>query len=107
VPPEAIPTRKLGFAVPLGEWLRGPLRPLAEDTLFSTDGAGSGVLDRRALRTYWDDHLSGRKDKKWGLWTILAFNWWISRRGAADERDTSGFGGDGRAQPTGAASADG
>jgi asparagine synthase (glutamine-hydrolysing) len=90
VPPQAIPTRKLGFAVPLGEWLRGPLRPLVEDTLFSTDGATAGLFERRALRSYWDDHLSGRKDRKWGLWTILALNWWTVGRRDNNERDTYG-----------------
>lgn len=76
VPPDAIPTPKRGFTVPLAQWLRGPLRPMVEDTLFGGTLYPDGVFDRRALKEYWDDHLSGRRDCKWGIWTLLALQWW-------------------------------
>jgi asparagine synthase (glutamine-hydrolysing) len=76
VPPEVIPKAKLGFAVPLGAWLRGPLRPLVEATLFEGELFPSGVFNRQALRQYWEEHLSGRRDRKWGLWTLLTLQWW-------------------------------
>lgn len=76
VPAECIPTTKRGFAVPLSEWLRGPLRPLVERTLFERDLYPQGVFHRQGLRRYWEEHLSGRRDAKWGLWTLLALQWW-------------------------------
>ena len=76
VPADSIPKAKRGFAVPLGDWLRGPLRPLAEETLFHRDLYPAGVFHRESLRRYWSEHLSGRRDGKWGLWTILALQWW-------------------------------
>jgi asparagine synthase (glutamine-hydrolysing) len=76
VPAEIIPEAKRGFAVPLGDWLRGPLRPLAEDTLFGGELYPSGVFDRQGLRAYWQEHLDGQRDHKWGLWTLLALQWW-------------------------------
>lgn len=76
VPPAEIPTPKLGFAVPLADWLRGPLRPLVEDTFFGADLWPDHVFARPALRRYWADHLSGKRDHKWGLWTLLALQWW-------------------------------
>lgn len=76
VPADIIPKPKRGFAVPLGDWLRGPLRPLVEETLFSGSLYPDGVFDRRGLRRYWEDHLSGRRDLKWGLWTLLTLQWW-------------------------------
>jgi len=88
VPAAEIPRAKRGFAVPLGDWLRGPLRPVVEDTLFDRDLWPVGVFDRAALRRYWDDHRSGRRDCKWGIWTLLALQWWARRpdtRGAAAE----------------------
>jgi len=83
VRPELIPKQKLGFAVPLGGWLRGPLRPLVEDTLFGCDLYPNGLFARDAVRRYWDDHLSGRRDLKWGLWTMLTLQWWARTHRAA------------------------
>lgn len=76
VPAEAIPTPKRGFAVPLGDWLRGPLRRMTEETLLSADLYPAGVFDRQGLRRYLDDHFSGKRDCKWGIWTLLALQWW-------------------------------
>ena len=78
VPASEIPTPKRGFAVPLGDWLRGPLRPLVEDTLLTGPLYPEGVFDRQGLRCYWQDHLSGKRDCKWGIWTLLALQWWGS-----------------------------
>lgn len=75
-PPEIIPETKRGFAVPLGDWLRGPLRPLVEETLFGGEPYPGGVFDRQGLREYWQEHLDGRRDHKWGLWTLLALQGW-------------------------------
>ena len=82
VPPESIPRPKRGFAVPLGDWLRGPLRTLVEDTLFSGDLYPTGVFDKAALRQYWDGHLRGM-DRKWGIWTLLSLQWWAAAHGRA------------------------
>jgi asparagine synthase (glutamine-hydrolysing) len=76
VPASEIPAPKRGFAVPLGDWLRGPLRPLVEETLFQKPLYPEGVFSKQGLRSYWEDHLSGRRDCKWGLWTLLALQWW-------------------------------
>ena len=79
VPAETIPTAKLGFAVPLGDWLRGPLRQLVEDTLLSGDLYPSGIFDRKAVRAYCNQHLSGQRDLKWGLWSLLTLQWWATK----------------------------
>src|SRR5262249_6958688 len=78
VPKDAIPLPKRGFAVPLGEWLRGDMRPMLEDVLFNGDLFPSGVFDRKGLRHYWEDHLEGRRDLKWGLWPLLTLQWWAT-----------------------------
>jgi asparagine synthase (glutamine-hydrolysing) len=76
VPAEAIPKPKRGFAVPLGDWMRTSLRPLVEDTLFASELYPAGLFELRGLERYWRDHLDGRRDAKWGLWTILSLQWW-------------------------------
>lgn len=76
VPADLIPLPKRGFAVPLGEWLRGPLRPLVEQTLFQRHLYPDGIFNLKGLRRYWQAFLAGQRDAKWGLWTLLALQWW-------------------------------
>lgn len=76
VPQEIIPQVKRGFAVPLGEWLRGPLRPIVEDMLLSRNLYPTGVFESKAVDAFWQEHLSGMKDHKWGLWTLMSLQGW-------------------------------
>jgi asparagine synthase (glutamine-hydrolysing) len=76
VPPELIDRRKRGFAIPLGDWLRGPLREKVESTLFDRPLFPEGLFCRSAIMEYWQEHLSGAANHKWGLWTLLALQWW-------------------------------
>lgn len=74
VPTEAIPKPKRGFAVPLGDWMKGALRPLIEQHLMGA--TPHSVFDPQALRAYTDEHLTGKKDHKWGIWTLLMWQRW-------------------------------
>jgi asparagine synthase (glutamine-hydrolysing) len=79
---------KAGFAVPVGEWLRGPLRPWAEDLLEPGRMAQEGYFDAAIVRRRWREHLSGRRDSTPALWAVLMFQAWHrqepeSRREAA------------------------
>lgn len=76
VPDEVIPKIKRGFAVPLGEWFRKDLSVIVEQTLFDRPLYPEGVFDQRAIFKYWQTHLTGQKDLKWGLWTLLSLQWW-------------------------------
>jgi asparagine synthase (glutamine-hydrolysing) len=68
---------KAGFAVPIGAWLRGPLRDWAEDFLEPGRMAGEGWLDSRMVRQRWENHLSGRRDSTQAIWAILMFQAWL------------------------------
>ncbi|MBX3744348.1 MAG: asparagine synthase (glutamine-hydrolyzing) [Verrucomicrobiae bacterium] len=76
---ELISRRKMGFSVPLAGWLRGPWKGVVEDTLFGGKLMPSGMFDVRELRTLWNEHLEGRADHKWTLWTLLSLQWWAQR----------------------------
>ena len=89
VPAESISPAKRGFAVPLGDWLRGPLRPLVEAALFDGELYPAGVFDKAGLRTYWHEHLTGHADHKWGLWTLLALQGWAREHLPQAARDPS------------------
>jgi asparagine synthase (glutamine-hydrolysing) len=79
VPPESIPKPKRGFSIPLTSWLRGPLRSMIEDTLISRNLYPEGVFERKGVEKLWQQHLSEEADHKWGLWTLLALQWWAEK----------------------------
>lgn len=67
---------KAGFAVPVGEWLRGPLRPWAEDLLEPGRMAQEGFFDPSIVRRRWQEHLAGWRDSTPALWAVLMFEAW-------------------------------
>ena len=76
--PEALFDRpKAGFAIPVGPWLRGPLRGWAEELLDQRRLSSEGWFDARAVRRRWDDHVSGRRDSTHAIWAILMFQAWL------------------------------
>lgn len=82
VPRELIERPKMGFAVPLGDWLRGPLRDWAETLLDETRLWQAGLLDVQTVRQTWDAHLSGRANHEYRLWNVLMLESWRERWGA-------------------------
>ena len=78
VPRRLIERPKMGFAVPLADWLRGPLRDWAED-LLDPARLGGGLIDTAAVRLLWTEHLSGRRNWAYALWTILMYEAWRRR----------------------------
>ncbi len=77
VPRELIERPKTGFAMPLGQWLRGPLRDWAESLLDEGRLRREGFLDSGLVRRTWEDHLTGARDWSARLWCILMFEAWL------------------------------
>lgn len=75
--PEALFDRpKAGFGVPIGEWIKGPLRPWAEELLDPRRTKEDGWFDPTLVQARWKDHLSGRRDSTPAIWSILMFQAW-------------------------------
>ncbi|NIZ00167.1 asparagine synthase (glutamine-hydrolyzing) [Thalassospira lucentensis] len=75
--PEAITDRpKMGFGVPIGSWLRGPLKEWAENLLDPTTIAKHGILSPAPVRQKWLEHLAGDADWQYYLWDILMLQAW-------------------------------
>lgn len=76
VPAELFERPKSGFAIPVGAWLRGPLRDWAESLLSETALKESALLHASPIRSVWQDHLSGRSNHEGRLWAVLMFQLW-------------------------------
>lgn len=77
VPKTLIERPKMGFGVPLAEWLRGGLSEWAQDLLQESKLQQQGFLDVALVKQYLKEHLTGKKDRHGILWNILMFQQWL------------------------------
>lgn len=77
VPREITDRPKTGFGVPLGGWLRGPLREWADDLLHPRRLEQQGVINSIPVVRALNEHMSGRRDNEHQLWTVLMLQTWL------------------------------
>jgi asparagine synthase (glutamine-hydrolysing) len=74
--------RKMGFAVPIGDWLRESLRPMMEDLLGAGDSFATRNFQGSVLRRMIDEHCCGRMDHSQRLYALVMLElWWKERAG--------------------------
>ena len=65
---------KMGFAVPLARWFRGPLRQRVRDSLLGGPMQDSGMFNPVAMRQIVEQHEAGTRDFSTAIWTMLMFD---------------------------------
>lgn len=73
LPKDILYRPKMGFAVPLASWFRGPLKQRVRDAVLGPVLAGTGYFDPKFLRELVEQHQSGRRDNSAALWSLLMF----------------------------------
>jgi len=79
VPRALVERPKMGFAVPIDQWLRGPLREWAEDLLSERSLKSAGLLDPAPVRQRLAEHQTGRRNWQYPLWGALMIQAWHRR----------------------------
>lgn len=74
LPPDIMYRPKMGFAVPLSRWFRGPLRQRVRDTLLKGQIAESGWFNPEVIKKIVEQHESGLGDHSTPIWTLLMFD---------------------------------
>jgi asparagine synthase (glutamine-hydrolysing) len=77
VPSRLIERPKMGFAVPLGEWMRGPLRGWCEELLSPSRLRDDGIFDVDMVTRAWREHVTGKRNWHYHLWDVLMFQSWL------------------------------
>ena len=78
IPDYPLDKPKSGFAVPLKQWFRGPLKLWANDILnYGKENNFENLINTKIVDKIWDDHLEGRKDNTKQIWNIIVWYLWI------------------------------
>jgi len=78
VPKELVERPKMGFGVPIDDWLRGSLREWAEELLDESRLRREGFFHIAPIRKKWAEHLSGKRNWQYHLWDVLMFQEWFN-----------------------------
>jgi asparagine synthase (glutamine-hydrolysing) len=87
LPREILYRPKMGFAVPLARWFRGPLRSRVRDALLGSRLSETGYFSRRCLEDLVAQHDSGARDYSAPIWSLLMFDAFL--RNAVAERQSA------------------
>jgi asparagine synthase (glutamine-hydrolysing) len=83
VPKKLLERPKMGFSIPIDQWLRGPLKSWAEDLLSPMSIRRAGLLDPAPIVEKWAEHQAGVRNWQYFLWNVLMFEAWLADHSSA------------------------
>jgi asparagine synthase (glutamine-hydrolysing) len=82
LPSRIVDRPKVGFRVPLDQWFRNDLQSVSFDMLTSASSYVRNNLDSALVNRILTDHLNGRRDEEWRIWTLLSLEFWYQELAA-------------------------
>ena len=79
LPDDILDRPKQGFGVPVARWMKEDLLPMVREELHPDKIRREGFFDANEVSRILDEHVSGRRDHRKQLWTLLVFERWLSR----------------------------
>lgn len=79
VPSNLYDRPKMGFGVPIGEWITGPLQPWAEELLSKRTLDQLGIFQTETILNRWKEHKDGTRNWQYHLWDVLMLQDWLSK----------------------------
>jgi asparagine synthase (glutamine-hydrolysing) len=76
LPPQILKRKKMGFAVPIEQWLRKEIKQIAREILFSSQTISRGYFNQKYIEKIWNAHMSGQRNNSTQLWCLLIFELW-------------------------------
>ncbi len=76
LPPGAAGRRKQGFTPPDGSWYKNENRAAVEELVLGERAKGRGLFEPKALRVILDDHMAGRRNHRFLIWSLMSLEWW-------------------------------
>jgi asparagine synthase (glutamine-hydrolysing) len=80
LPPETLRRRKVGFAVPVGEWFRKSLKSLVADLVLSPEARARGYFNAANTQRFLGEHFDGVRDRQKQLWALVNFELWCRKK---------------------------
>lgn len=79
IPSEVLNRPKMGFSIPLAQWLRGDLKQVFEERIFSKEAFLGSLFELGSIRRWWNQHQRGTRDYSYHLWALLILECWGKR----------------------------
>jgi asparagine synthase (glutamine-hydrolysing) len=79
VPAPLTDRSKMGFGIPLGSWLRGPLQEWGNALVSGSRVQHEGYLNQSLVSHAWNSHLEGKQGWHYQLWDVLVFQAWLEK----------------------------
>ena len=80
LPRDLINQQKKGFGIPIGQWIRGPLRDWAESLLNKKRLNEEGFFNPEPIRKKFEEHISGKENWEFHIWSVLMFQAWLEEQ---------------------------